>query len=163
MLRSEKVREVRVTGFPDPWRSSKIVTMSTWLNRGGLPRVEVIHYIYTLFSLTIYTRFSLPIHTYFINYTHVYSSDPKGDPILCYLFCNSSSIILLIKNSFYFFVGLWMHYKVMHNKISKFQLVSKFFVKYIVTVNHCRKALFFFFFWQTAFTILFARQDNLNI
>lgn len=110
--------------------------------------------IYTLFSLTIYTRFSLPIHTYFINYTHVYFSDPKGDPILCYLFCNSSSIILLIKNSFYFFVGLWMHYKVMHNKISKFQLVSKFFVKYIVTVNHCRKALFFFFLTDCIYNII---------
>lgn len=135
----------RVTGFPDPWRSSKIVTMSTWLNRGGLPRVEVIHYLHAIFINDIhtffhylYTRISLITHTFtlVIQKVTLYSVN--------YLFCNSSSIILLIKNSFYFFVGLWMHYKVMHNKISKFQLVSKFFVKYIVTVNHCRKAFFFF-------------------
>lgn len=64
MLRSEKVGEVRVTGFPDPWRSSKIVTMSTWLNRGGLPRVEVIHYLHAIFINDI--------HTFFITYTHVF-------------------------------------------------------------------------------------------
>lgn len=64
MLRSERVREVRVTGFPDPWRSSKIVTMSTWLNRGGLPRVEVIHYLHAIFINDI--------HTFLITYTHVF-------------------------------------------------------------------------------------------